>query len=80
MTGRLLIDMHRGQCRFAIGEEPGASYCAEHAAVCFDRRPAEKRERIAEQMLKARAARPGAVIQRVRTNCAWTSARTRGWT
>lgn len=63
--------LRRGECRFAVTphsapshlfcaepvEAEGAVYCACHAALCYDRRPAEKRRADAERMALAREVR-----------------------
>jgi hypothetical protein len=60
--------LRRGECRFAITphsapshlfcaesvEKEGAVYCACHAALCYDRRPAEKRRADAERAANMR--------------------------
>lgn len=60
--------LRRGQCRFAVTphaarshlfcaepvEAEGAVYCACHAALCYDRRPAEKRRADAERAANMR--------------------------
>ena len=60
--------LRRGQCRFAVTphsapshlfcaepvEAEGAVYCACHAAICYDRRPAGKRRADAEHMANVR--------------------------
>lgn len=57
MTGQPIYSLRRGQCRFPVTpdeapshlfcaepvEAEGIVYCAEHAAICYDRRPPEKR-------------------------------------
>ena len=71
MTGQPIYTLRRNQCRFSISpldarehlfcaepvEGPGAVYCSEHAARCYDRRPAEVRRAHAERAAVARAAR-----------------------
>ena len=57
MTGKTITDLKFCQCRYptsqdkrgtylfcaARTESEKSPYCAEHAALCFDRRPAERR-------------------------------------
>lgn len=66
-----LLSLRRGQCRFAVTphnalshlfcaepvEHEKSPYCAHHAEICFDRRPAEKRLADAEHMANVRALR-----------------------
>ncbi|MGX5776979.1 hypothetical protein [Methylorubrum zatmanii] len=61
--------LRRGQCRFAItphsapshlfcaepAEHEKSSYCARHAAICFDRRSEERRRADAERAAIARS-------------------------
>lgn len=68
MTGQPIHTLRLGQCRYAITphdtdrhlfcgepvEYPGCPYCPTHAAVCFDRRPSEKRRADAERAAAAR--------------------------
>lgn len=70
MTPQPIYLLRRGQCRFPVTpdeapshlfcaepvEREGVVYCAEHAARCYDRRPAEIRRAHAEKAALARAA------------------------
>ncbi|WP_331326519.1 GcrA family cell cycle regulator [Methylobacterium fujisawaense] len=72
--GVLLTDLRLGQCRFpitahhapshlfcaAVVEAPGATYCSEHAAVCFDGRTPQERRRDQERGARARAGKEAA--------------------
>lgn len=71
MAGIPIYDLRIGQCKFATTpfdapkhlfcaepvEYEGCPYCAEHAARCFDRRPAEVKKAHAERGALMRAGR-----------------------
>jgi hypothetical protein len=71
VTPKPIYMLRRSQCRFPVTpdeapshlfcaepvEREGVVYCAEHAAICYDRRPAEKRRADAERAAVMRAAR-----------------------
>ena len=74
MTGKTITDLKFCQCRYPtsqdkrgthlfcgeITESEKSPYCAEHAALCFDRRPAERKraDRERAMVMLAMRARP----------------------
>lgn len=72
--GVVLTELRIGQCRFLVTphfasshlfcaaavEAPGATYCPEHAAICFDRRTPQERRADHDRAARARAAKEAA--------------------
>jgi hypothetical protein len=92
MDPKPIYMLRRGQCRFPVTpdevpshlfcaepvEREGVVYCAEHAAICYDRRPASVRRFHAERAALARAAlKPATIKTQKQTLSGYSDPRTR---